>query len=166
MGDIVKLPKIIILTSGIGEGDTELNAFDKALLKAGAGNFNLSRVSSVVPPNSKIIYLSKNKQKRILPSVGHIVPVVYTCVQSKKVGSKIASVLALGIPQSYKKNNGLIFEFSAENITQKEAETICENMVKEAFKARNLEVRKIFFIGTECTVKKHNTCAISLALML
>ena len=40
------------LVSGIGTGSTVLNAFDAALLSAGVGNFNLLRVSSILPPHS------------------------------------------------------------------------------------------------------------------
>ncbi len=44
----------IIITSGIGIGDTELSAFDNALFKAGIGNLNLICLSSVIPVNTKI----------------------------------------------------------------------------------------------------------------
>ena len=53
---IMELPSKVILTSGVGIGATKLNAFDNALLNAGIGNFNLSPVSSVIPPKAKIIY--------------------------------------------------------------------------------------------------------------
>ena len=42
------------LTSGVGTGPTELAAFDAALLDAGIANFNLIRLSSVIPPGSVI----------------------------------------------------------------------------------------------------------------
>lgn len=45
---------IIKLTSGIGSGPTELAAFDSALNHAGVANYNLIRLSSVVPPNTDI----------------------------------------------------------------------------------------------------------------
>lgn len=57
---LAKLPTIIILTSGVGRGTTKLNALDNALLNAGIGNFNLFKVSSIIPPNAKIIYLTKD----------------------------------------------------------------------------------------------------------
>lgn len=43
------------ITSGIGTGPTTLAAFDSALNNAGIANYNILRLSSVVPPNSKII---------------------------------------------------------------------------------------------------------------
>lgn len=40
--------------SGIGTGPTKLAAFDSALNDAGVANYNLIRLSSVVPPNTDI----------------------------------------------------------------------------------------------------------------
>jgi arginine decarboxylase len=44
----------IKVTYGVGEGLTELAAFDRALYEAGIANFNLIKLSSVIPPNSTI----------------------------------------------------------------------------------------------------------------
>jgi len=44
----------IVLTSAIGSGKTSLSAFDDALFKAGMGNYNLIRLSSIIPKNAKI----------------------------------------------------------------------------------------------------------------
>jgi len=45
----------IYLTKGSGEGPTTLAAFDCALYNAGIANYNLIRLSSVIPPNTKIL---------------------------------------------------------------------------------------------------------------
>lgn len=45
----------INLTAGIGTGPTKLSAFDAALNHAGVANYNLIRLSSVIPPSSEII---------------------------------------------------------------------------------------------------------------
>lgn len=44
----------IQLASGIGSGPTKLSAFDSALNHAGVANYNLIRLSSVIPPGSVI----------------------------------------------------------------------------------------------------------------
>lgn len=44
----------IVVSRGTGEGPTQLAAFDKALLAAGVENYNLIRLSSVIPPGSAI----------------------------------------------------------------------------------------------------------------
>lgn len=45
----------IHLASGTGEGPTPLAAFDAALMDAGVANYNLLCLSSVIPPNARIV---------------------------------------------------------------------------------------------------------------
>ncbi len=45
----------IHLASGIGSGPTKLSAFDAALNHAGVANYNLIRLSSVIPPDTTIV---------------------------------------------------------------------------------------------------------------
>lgn len=45
----------IYLTKGSGVGPTTLSAFDSALYDAGIANYNLLRLSSVIPPSTNII---------------------------------------------------------------------------------------------------------------
>jgi arginine decarboxylase len=44
----------IQLASGTGKGHTKLAAFDAALHEAGVANYNLIKLSSIIPPDSKI----------------------------------------------------------------------------------------------------------------
>jgi arginine decarboxylase len=44
----------IKVTYGAAEGLTKLSAFDKALFNAGIGNYNLIRLSSVIPDGSNV----------------------------------------------------------------------------------------------------------------
>ncbi len=46
----------LFVTRGLGEGPTELAAFDMALYKAGIGNHNLMKYSSIIPPGSELIF--------------------------------------------------------------------------------------------------------------
>jgi len=160
------LPKKIILTAGIGEGETELNAFDNALLNAGVANYNFLKVSSIIPPKAKIINLSQSNSKKLLPKIGSIVPAVYSCAYGKRIGQKIVATLALGIPKNFDVNNGVIVEFNGENINKDKAEKIAQEILKNAFQVRNLTIDKIQLITAECKVKKKYTCAIALALMI
>lgn len=45
----------IIVTKSVGEGETKTSAFDKALLDAGIANYNLIRMSSVIPRGADIV---------------------------------------------------------------------------------------------------------------
>jgi len=44
----------VIVTCGTGTGPTELAAFDAALQEAGVAHFNLIRLSSLIPPGSRV----------------------------------------------------------------------------------------------------------------
>jgi arginine decarboxylase len=44
----------IQVATGTGNGPTKLAAFDAALQAAGAANFNLIRLSSIIPPGSRV----------------------------------------------------------------------------------------------------------------
>jgi arginine decarboxylase len=162
----MKLPTKIILTSGIGTGSTKLNAFDNALLNAGIGNFNLIQASSIIPPKAEIIYLVKSKQKELLPKIGSVVPTVYCYIYGEKVGTRIISILGLGIPKNHKEHNGAIFEFTGTNITKDRAKKTCKRMIEEGFKSRNLKIEKIQFIEADCLVKKKYTCVVAAALLI
>jgi len=52
----------IFITSGVGEGQTKLAAFDAALWDAGIANFNLIKLSSIIPPGTiiKVSHLKNN----------------------------------------------------------------------------------------------------------
>ena len=55
--DLTTRPRLrsIQVTSAIGTASTTLAAFDRALLSCGVGNFNLLRLSSVIPPDTDVI---------------------------------------------------------------------------------------------------------------
>ena len=49
----------INVAGGIGTGPTKLSAFDAALNHAGVANYNLIRLSSVIPPQTDIVVSEK-----------------------------------------------------------------------------------------------------------
>jgi arginine decarboxylase len=49
-----------MISSGTGTGQTNLAAFDAALWNAGIANFNLIKLSSIIPPGSIIKHGDKN----------------------------------------------------------------------------------------------------------
>ena len=62
--DRAVLPAMTIaLSSGTGEGPTELAAFDAALMDAGVANYNLLCLSSVIPPGARIV----RSRRKVLP---------------------------------------------------------------------------------------------------
>ncbi len=122
-----------------------LNAFDGALLKAGIGNTNLIKMSSIVPPKCRLIEPVK------LP-YGALVPVAYASLSSSLPGEHIAAAVAVAFPVNAELP-GVIMEYSG-----KEPLTIIENRVREmaehALTMRGESLREIKSIGIEYTVNK------------
>jgi arginine decarboxylase len=157
-----KIPRKIIITSGVGEGGTALNAFDKALLDAGIGDLNLIRVTSVVPARARILRLKETGPLQIAP--GTLVPAVYTFITSDNIGKTIGSAIAVGKP-FVSERSGMIFEVSLVGSLDA-ARDIAERMVRESFQARGLEVGSITTEGSELVVSNGIGCVLSVVLML
>lgn len=49
----------IYLAKSVGRGGTELAAFDAALVGAGVADFNLIRLSSVIPPKAEVVTVER-----------------------------------------------------------------------------------------------------------
>lgn len=49
----------LYMAKAVGRGSTELAAFDAALVGAGVANFNVIRLSSVIPPHSEIVEVER-----------------------------------------------------------------------------------------------------------
>ncbi len=131
------------LVSGVGDSKYSLNAFDMALLNSGVGNLNLLRVSSILPPEAEYI------DKLIIPP-GSLTPIAYGTISSDIKGETIAASVAIGIAE---KSYGVIMEYSGK-CSKQEAETKVIDMVKEAFKIRQLPLVQVISKAIEYTVKE------------
>lgn len=77
------MERVIQLTKGTGSGDTKIAAFDAALFEAGIANYNLIRLSSIIPPGSRI----EIGKAEIKPDeFGHRLYVVYACEIQNEIG--------------------------------------------------------------------------------
>jgi arginine decarboxylase len=81
----------ILVTAGSGTGKTALAAFDKALFEAGIANYNLIKLSSVIPPNTTIITDKGHDKKE--NEYGHRLYVVIAEAYSEKPGEEAWSGL-------------------------------------------------------------------------
>ena len=145
---MLPIPTKFNLVAGSSEGSTLLNAFDGALLDAGAGNLNLLRVSSVLPP-----YAVYDEYLFIPP--GNLVPTAYGAIDSDKPGTVISAAVGVGIPDDG--SFGIIMEVSGE-FDKNTAEEKVRKMVIEAFKMRNKTLTKI-----KVTVAQHEVDKIGCA---
>ncbi len=136
-------PELYSIVSAAAEGERELTAFDQALLKAGVGNVNLLRMSSILPPGAEFV-----ESLEIPP--GSLVPIAYGSISSSEPGALIAAAVAVGIGTE-DKEYGVIMEYSGY-CTRQEAAYEVEQMLIEAFRYRGRELKDIKTASVEHSV--------------
>jgi arginine decarboxylase len=141
---MLPLPKKYFLTAAAAEGETELTAFDGALLKARVGNTNLLRVSSILPPGCHF-------DPELLIPEGSLLPIAYGTIVCDQPGTQIAAAVAVGIqkPDRF----GIIMEYEG-HCSKAKAESMVEKMVREAFAIRNIELEEVKIAAVEHVVEK------------
>lgn len=142
--EVLATPSKFTLVGATAEGGTELNAFDKCLLASGIGNLNLLRVSSILPPNTKLV------EKLEIPP-GSLTPTAYGYITSRVPGEIISAAVAVGI--NTEDSYGVIMEYSGK-CTLAEAEATIRRMVEEAFAVRGIPLNKILVKAVEHKVEK------------
>ncbi|MFA5624190.1 MAG: arginine decarboxylase, pyruvoyl-dependent [Bradymonadales bacterium] len=143
---IVIRPKGYCLVAGRSEGFMPLNAFDSALINAGVGDTNLVKMSSILPPGAK-------KLDSVSLPPGALVPVAYADMLSSKPGERIASAVAVAVPED-ESLNGVIMEHHGVGSVE-EIEGIVREMAKQGMIFRNRAYKSIESIGIEHVVEKH-----------
>lgn len=144
---MVETPNIYALVKGSAEGRTRLNAFDKALLKAGVGDTNLMRMSSILPPSAKQISV-----KEIHFPKGGLVPLAYATIDGTTPGRMISAAIAVGIPED-PSEPGVIMEFE-DHAPLANVEGIVRQMVIDGFEYRNRKLKEIKSVGIEHKVER------------
>jgi len=101
----------IQLTSGTGKGHTKLAAFDAALHEAGVANYNLIRLSSVIPPSTKIV-----RAKPIPVQPGKWGDRLYVVMADMRVDTpNVEAWAGIGWVQDNKTGKGLFVEHEGAN---------------------------------------------------
>lgn len=142
---IFKTPTQYFLACGASDGYTHLNAFDGALLRAGIGDTNIVKMSSILPPRCKLI-------SPIPLPPGALVPAAYVSITSDIPGEIISAGVAVAFPKN-RREPGLIMEYSSKG-HKKEIEEIVRHMAIEGMKYREREMRDLKSIAIEYKVKK------------
>jgi arginine decarboxylase len=93
------VPKKIFFTKGVGKGNDQLTSFEIALRDAGIAQFNLVSVSSIFPPEAKIISREEGL-KHLKP--GQIVFVVIARLASNEPNRLLATSIGCAIPADTK----------------------------------------------------------------
>ena len=125
------LPTHYAIVSGKGYSEYSLVAFDNALIDAGIGDYNLVKVSSILPANCQY-------ESHIDIPHGSIVYAAYATATVSE-GQKMSLAVAVAVPSDVREN-GVIFETSSKDSN---AEQIVNAMCCEAMKKRRKTIKNL-----------------------
>ena len=125
-----------MLTSGVGVSPFDLVSFDNALIDAGLSNYNLLRVSSILPMQCQEAGVISQKE-------GSLISAAYGFISSNVHGDVISSAIGVGIPEN-KNQVGVIMEcaghYSAEEAKRRITEMTCEAMKNHKIPCKEIKV--------------------------
>lgn len=143
-------PKHFYIASGVGEDIHELVAFDNALLASGLSNYNLLRVSSILPIGCK-------QESKVRVKDGSPLLVAYGSISSNAKNTIISSAVSVAIPEN-SRDIGIIMEYSGY-CDKSTAELEVKKMVEQAMNNHNLPIKKILCSAIEAYVGDHGKYA-------
>ena len=148
-------PDKYFLAAGYAEGSTLLNAFDHALIKAGIGNTNLLRMSSILPPAAVRI-------SPVALPFGVLVPTAYADETSDVVGTELAAAVACGVPDD-PTLPGVIMEHHLHG-----SEKLCREQVmskvEEAFATRGYRLASVDVVSASGVVQRVGSAVAAVVL--
>lgn len=155
----------IKIVKAIGEGSTLLSAFDNALRNGGVSNYNLIRLSSIIPPNSKITKI--NQYETPPEEFGHRLYVVMADIRSNQAGKYIAAGIGW-----YQLEDGRGFFVEHEIIgetkvaVKSEIDSRIQNTLRDMCKFRKIEFKDKLVKSSIslAKIKDKPTCAQVLAV--
>ncbi|HVA10934.1 MAG TPA: pyruvoyl-dependent arginine decarboxylase [Candidatus Dormibacteraeota bacterium] len=151
----------IHLASGVGTGPTKLSAFDSALNNAGVANYNLIRLSSIVPPETEVICHDKTIPAGSMP--GKWGDRLYVVMAEKRVDRPNAEAWAgIGWVQDKKTGKGLFVEHDGQS--RKAVQRDITQSLEALMATRNVNLGEINMqiVGRTCTT--HPVCALVIAV--
>ncbi|MCD6495741.1 MAG: hypothetical protein J7K54_00545 [Candidatus Aenigmarchaeota archaeon] len=137
----------IYITWGTGEGKTRIAAFDRALWDAGIANYNLIKLSSVIPEGAGVVVKKVDMNNK---EHGYKLYVVLSEQYETKKGEK--AVAGLGwVSANHTKGKGIFVEKGAR--TKEEVTDYIENTISSMTSYRPEEHgdMKIKTVEKECT---------------
>lgn len=149
-------PQYYAVVSGVGKSVYPLGAFDDALRQAGIGDYNLVKVSSILPSKCKLC-------EQVPMGKGEILFAAYSTITVSE-GEKGETAVAVAIPDS-NEDSGVIFETSLINSTNSAVELV-DRMCVEAMNNRMKSIKTILRSSKTIVGEKNfYTAAISAVLM-
>ncbi len=121
------VPKRVFLTKGVGRHRYQLKSFEEALRDAGVANQNLVQVSSILPPNCKIIS-KENGLKELVP--GSITFCVMARCDTNEHGRLVATSIGMALPKD-RNNWGYLSEVHGHGMNEQQAADMAEDLAAE-----------------------------------
>ena len=118
------VPTKVFLTKGIGRHRYQLKSFEEALRKAGVAQQNLVTVSSILPPNCKMV--SKDNGLKSL-SPGEICFCVMARSDTNEHGRLVASSIGVAVPRD-RNQWGYLSEVHGHGMNQNVASDMAEDL--------------------------------------
>ncbi len=156
---MLEYPTQYLLRSGSGEADYALVAFDNALISAGLANYNLLKVSSILPAECM-----EAERLELPDGEGSALLVAYGSISSNTPDDLIASAIAVGIPEESDRV-GVIMEV-AGHFDARRADEQAREMVRLAMENHGITLKEIKCSSIEKRVEggKHASVISALAM--
>ena len=114
----------MFLTKGVGRHKERLASFEEALRNAHIAKYNLVHVSSIFPPNCKLVAPNKGLKKL---KAGQVVPVVIARAETNEKNRLIATSIGVAIPAN-KNQYGYLSEHHSFGESDDEAGDYAEDL--------------------------------------
>ena len=137
-------PKNYIIRIGVGRAYHKLGSFDRAMVSAGVCDYNLIKVSSILPPECKV-------QNDIFLAKGALLPSAFASIYSNTLGECISAAVAIGIPVN-RSDVGVIMEHSSYGCKEK-TEKLVRKFAEIAMNDRNIPVKKVVSCSIQVKVE-------------
>ncbi len=121
------IPKRVFFTKGVGKHKEKLASFEAALRDAGIAPFNIVRVSSILPPNCKVVSRTKGLQYL---SPGEVVFCVLAECSTNEPHRLIAASIGAAIPRD-KNQFGYLSEYHSYGETEPRASDRVEDLAAQ-----------------------------------
>ncbi|HEB37660.1 MAG TPA: arginine decarboxylase, pyruvoyl-dependent [Thermoplasmatales archaeon] len=118
------IPEAVFFTRGVGRHKEKLQSFEMALRDAGIAKFNIVRVSSILPPNCKLISREEGL-KRLKP--GQIIYCVMSQNETNEPNRLIGASIGVAVPKD-RRTYGYISEHHGYGEISKKAGDYAEDL--------------------------------------
>lgn len=121
------VPRYVFLTKGVGKHREKLQSFEMALRSAKIAKYNLVRVSSILPPQCKLIHMKKGLKSL---KAGQVVYCVLSDISTNEPHRLIAASVGVSMPKD-RDHYGYLSEHHSFGQTERQAGDYAEDLAAE-----------------------------------